>query len=453
LCLAWRVLIAIVAAGTFASPVNAAAAEADAPPATQSSAESSAGSFNAYFQATYIYQRHAPFRALYTGPNSLSPNYEKAYSFSATAYLGWRLGPSTELYLNPEVIQAVALSRLTGLGGLTNGENQKTAGPNPTLYRARLFVRQTWGLGGGKERVESSANQLAGELERRRLVLTAGNLGVIDLFDANPYSHDPRTNFLNWAFMTHGAYDFAADARGYTWGAALEYYDDDWAVRAGRFLQPRESNGLQLDYRPFGHYGDQVELERAHQIGGQPGTVRLLAYRNYARMGGFRDALDSAAANGGTPDAANVRKDQAKHGFGINVNQDITRDVGVLLRASWNDGATETYAFTEIERSVTAGVRVLGSKWGRPEDSLFLGAIRNGLSAAHRAYLAAGGLGFFIGDGQLNYRPERIIEAMYIARVGQHAWLAPHFEHIMNPAYNADRGPVTVVGARLHFEY
>lgn len=448
-----RVLIAIVAAGTLASSPTATAVETEARLAAAPEAEVGAEPHNAYFQATYVYQRHGSFRALYTGPNSLSPNHEKGYSFSATAYLGWRLGPNTELYFNPEVVEAVALSRLTGLGGLTNGENQKTAGPTPTVYRARLFVRQAWGFGGGKESVESSANQLSGEIDKRRLVVTAGNLAVIDLFDANPYSHDARSQFLNWAFMTHGAYDFAADARGYTWGAALEYYHDDWAIRAGRFLQPRESNGLQLDYRPMGHYGDQVELEHAHQYGGAPGKIRLLAFRNYARMGNFRDALDFAVINGGTPDVANVRKDQAKYGFGINADQQLNSDFGLLVRASWNDGATETYAFTEIERSATVGVKVIGSKWGRTGDSLFLGVIQNRLSAAHRDYVAAGGLGFFIGDGQINYRPEKIIEAMYVAKVTRATSAALGLQRIANPAYNADRGPVTVLGARLHLEY
>jgi len=410
-------------------------------------------STNAYFQATYIWQSHAPMRALYTGPNSLSPNHEKGYSLSATAYFGLRPWSGAELYFNPELIQAVSLSNLTGLGGLSNGENQKTAGSTPTIYRARLYARQTWGLGGGTDRVESSANQLGGPVDKRRLVLTAGNLSVIDLFDANSYSHDPRTQFLNWAQMTHGAFDFAADARGYSWGAALEYYRDDWAIRFGRFLQPFQSNGLQLDYRIAGHHGDQVELEHAHEILGQPGKIRLLGFRNVARMGGFRDALDFAAVNGGTPDVAKVRKDQVKYGFGVDLEQKLNDDVGLLARASWNNGAVETYAFTEIERSVTGGVNVKGSRWGRPDDNVFLGVIRNGLSAAHRDYLASGGLGFFIGDGRIDYRPEAIFEAAYVAKAFKGAWVTLDFQRIRNPAYNADRGPVTIAGARLHFEY
>jgi len=408
--------------------------------------------YNAYYQATYVFQNHAPFRALYSGANSLSSNHERSYTFTATGYFGLRAWPGGEIYFNPEAIESVALSNLTGLGGFTNGENQKGSGRELTTYAARAFLRQTWGFGGAKDRVESSANQLGNEVEGRRLVLTAGKFSLLDIFDANAYSHDPRVHFLNWALMTHGAYDFAADARGYTWGAALEYYHDDWAIRAARALEPYLSNGLQLDYRISGHHGDQVELEHAHTFAGQPGKVRLLGFRNYARMGGFRDALDFAAASGGTPDVGRVRKDQVKYGYGISFQQQLNQDAGVMLRSSWNDGALETYAFTEIERSVSAGVNVKGSRWRRPDDVLFLGMVQNGLSAAHRDYLAAGGLGMFIGDGQINYRPERIAEALYVAKAAKGVWIALDFQRIRNPAYNADRGPATVTGLRLHFE-
>src|SRR5882762_1289847 len=247
---------------------------------------------SAKFQATYVWQRKNPFGAPYSGSHSLSPDREKSYSFTATAALGTRTWRGGELYFNPEVAQGVPLSGLTGLGGFTNGEIARTSGPSPSFYRARLFARQTWGFGGGGEKMESDANQLAGSVDRRRLVLTAGNLSVLDVFDDNAYSHDPRTQFLNWALVAHGAYDYAADARGYSWGAALEYFDGNWALRAGRFIQPKEPNQLRLDARIFQHYGDQIELERAHALGDQPGKLRVLAFRNRARMSRFGDALD-----------------------------------------------------------------------------------------------------------------------------------------------------------------
>jgi high affinity Mn2+ porin len=409
--------------------------------------------YNAHYQATYIWQKKPGFSAPYSGPNSLRPAPESSYSFSATAALGWRAWRGGELYFDPELVQGVPLSGLTGLGGMTNGEQQKTGGPNPTLYRARLFLRQTWGLGGERVAVESDANQLAGTLDKRRLVLSVGNLALVDLFDNNAFAHDARTQFLNWTLLAHGAYDFAADARGYTSGAAVEYFYDDWALRAGRFMQPAESNGLPLDSRIMRHYGDQIELEHAHAIGGQPGKLRLLAYRNKARMGGFRDALADAPNNGGVPDVARVRGERVKTGFGLNAEQNLGEALGLFARASRQDGQTETYSFTEIERSLSAGALVKGTNWGRADDAAAVALARNGLSRAHRDYLAAGGHGAFIGDGKLSYRPEAIVEAYYSVNLAPGAWATLDYQRIANPAYNRDRGPVNVASVRLHAQY
>ena len=410
--------------------------------------------WNAKFQATYVWQRKGAFDAPYTGANSLRPAPEKSYSFTATAALGFRPWSGGEVYFNPEVALGIPLSGLTGLGGFTNGEIARTAGPNPTFYRARLFLRQTWGLGGGTERVEADANQLAGSVDRRRLVLTAGNLSLIDIFDDNAYSHDPRTQFLNWSLLTHGAYDFAADARGYTSGFALEYFHDDWAIRAGRFMQPREPNQLALDYALFRHYGDQVEIEHAHSLGGQPGKLRFLVFRNVANMSRFQDAIDRAGVAGGAPDINQVRFGRkSRRGVGVNVEQAISENAGLFGRAMWSDGKTETYAYTEIDTSVSGGALVKGRSWGRAQDTLGVAFSRNGLSAVRRDYLAVGGLGFFLGDGRLNYRPEMIVEAYYNIGVTRNFWLTFDWQHIRNPAYNADRGPVNVGSVRLHAEF
>ncbi|HJV81847.1 carbohydrate porin [Noviherbaspirillum sp.] len=409
--------------------------------------------WSAHFQTTYIWEVKPSLSAPYTGEFSLRPEREKAYSFSATAALGFRPWAGGELYFDPELVQGVPLSNLRGLGGMANGEQQKTGGPNPTLYRARLFLRQTWGLGGEKEAVESDFNQMAGMVDKRRIVVTAGNLSVTDIFDNSAYAHDARTQFMNWALLAYGAYDFAADARGYSWGAAVEYIYDDWAVRGGRFMQPAESNGLPLDKRIFTHYGDQLEVEHGHTWGGQPGKVHVLAFRNRANMGSFRDASVDAANNGGVPDVARVRTERTKIGFGVSAEQGLTSDIGVFARASWNDGASETYAFTEIERSFSAGAVVRGGAWNRVDDTLGIAWVRNGLSQAHRDYLAAGGVGAFIGDGRLNYRPESIVEAYYSFKLAQAVTLSLDAQHIVNPAYNADRGPVNVGSIRLHAQY
>ena len=409
--------------------------------------------WNAKFQTTYVWQAKDAYAAAYSGPNSLSPNWEKSYSFTTTAFLGFRPWSGGELYFNPEAAQGTPLTGLTGLGGFTNGEIARTAGPTLKIYRARLFLRQTWDDGGEREAVESGPNQLAGSLARRRWVLTVGNLSVIDLFDANTYNHDPRTQFLNWSLMTHGAYDYAADARGYSWGAALEWYHDDWVVRMGRFAQPKEPNMLSLDPGLFKHYGDQFEIERSHEIGGRPGTLRFLAFRNRARMSRFRDAMDLAVATGTTPDINAVRHGEwTKTGIGINLEQEITGDVGLFVRASRADGKTETYAFTEIDHSLSGGLLVRGGSWNRGADTIGIALARNGLSSGRRTYLSAGGLGFFIGDGRLTYRPELIFETFYKLAASNKIQISLDWQHITRPAYNADRGPVNVFALRLHFD-
>ncbi|MFE8645245.1 carbohydrate porin [Sphingomonas sp. NCPPB 2930] len=413
--------------------------------------------WNLHGQATYVWQRKPAFDAPYSGPTSLSPLQERSYSFTSTAFIGLRLGRSTELYFNPELVQGLPLSRLQGLGGLTNGELQKTAGTSPIVYRARLFMRHTWGLGGGTEQVASDANQLASVYDKRRITLTAGNLAVSDLFDDSKHAHDARTQFLNWSFLTHGAYDYAADSRGYSWGAALDYrHDDTWSVRAGRFMLPIESNGLKLDHALFRHYGDQIELERRHTLAGREGSVKLLAFRNVAVMGGFRDALAYGAQTGAVPEVAPIRERRSKVGAGVHLEQDIADDIGVFTRLAANDGKSETYAFAEIDRSASAGATFGGARWGRPMDALGMGVALNGLSQAHRDFLAAGGSGFFVGDGRLRYRTETILESYYrfgfgLPRGGE-AGLSFGIQYIRNPGYNADRGPVKIGTVRLHVE-
>jgi len=418
-------------------------------------AQDAAGeSWNAKFQLTYIWQAKNTFAAAYSGPNSLSPAHEKSYSFTSTAFLGLRAWEGGEVYLDPEVVQEEPLSNLTGLGGFTNGEMARGASPTLKFNVARFFLRQTWGADGARTTVESGQNQLAGTGAARRWVFTLGKLAATDIFDANGYSHDPRTQFMNWSLMANGAYDYPADARGYTWGAALEWYHDDWAVRAGRFMQPKDPNGQPIDTRIFDHYGDQIEVEHAHEVAGHPGKLRLLVFRGRAKMSRFQDALDFGAATGAVPSLDAVRRRaQAKTGFGVNVEQDVAPGVGFFARASRSDGKTETYAFTETDNTVSGGVLVQGHAWGRAQDAVGVAAVRNGISGQRQAYLAHGGISAFIGDGGLNYRPEKITEVYYNWAAMQHAWLTFDWQHVEHPAYNADRGPVNFFAVRLHSEF
>jgi len=393
---------------------------------------------------------HPGFAATNGGAHSLSSQRETGYTLTATLFLGHRLWRGAELFFNPEVLQSTTMSGLHGLGGLSNGENQKAADAAARIYSARAFLRQTIGLGGSDAPVEAGANQFGGQVSSNRLVVTVGQMALIDVFDNNAFAHDPRTQFFNWALMAGGASDYAADARGYTVGLAVEYYRDDWVMRFGHFAQPKQSNGLALDYRLWAHFGENLEVEHRHTLWGRGGSVRLTPFLNYARMGSFSDALACAPVN---PNLADVRRDQVKLGFGVGIDQNLTRDLGLFGRYSWNDGRTETYAFAEIDRSLTVGLAMQGRLWFRPRDTIAAAFVQNSLSDSHRDYLAKGGLGNFLGDGWLNYRPERIFEGYYSFAAFAGMWLTLDGQYVMNPGYNADRGPVKFVAVRLHFEY
>ena len=410
--------------------------------------------WNAKLQSTYVWQAKPGIRSPYEGDHSLQGAREKSYSFTATAAFGVRLGKSTELYFDPEVAQGVPLSGLVGLAGFTNGEMARTSGANPTVYRARLFARHVIGLSDDTEDIAPAMNQLGSKYATRRITLTAGNVSVLDIFDANKFSHDPRLQFLNWTVMTHGAYDFAADARGYTWGAAAEYQGDGWALRAGRFIQPKEPNQLALDSRIGRHYGDQIEVERSYEVRkDMPGVVRVLAYRNRAIMARYDDALALAAATGSIPSLDAVRTaEQSKVGIGVNLEQTFTPALGGFLRAMWADGKTETYAFTEADRSLSFGGSAKGARWGRPADTLGVAFAGNMLSTSHRRVLAGGGLTFFLGDGKLNYASEQIFETYYALPLLKGLTVSFDYQRIRNPGYNADRGPASFFGLRLHVE-
>ena len=405
------------------------------------------------FQATSVFQCKAAFQADYSGPNSLIARREQSHSTTATVFAGIRLWPGGELFFNPEMSLGVPFSNLTGLAGFTNGELAKTSGANPTFYRARLFARQTWNLSNDSVTVESDQNQLAGKVGRERLVLTAGNVSLLDIFDDNSFSHEPRRQFLNWTIMTHGAWDYPADARGYTWGIAAEYIRPDWAIRAGRFLQPKESNGLTLNPRIFQSYGDAIEIEHRYSLAAMSGKIRLLAFRNKARTASYQAAIDLARGTSAAPNISAVRAPRSKSGFGINLEQSLTKVTGVFVRVSHADGKTETYAFTEADDSVSGGMAIKGEAWSRPGDEMGIALAQNRLSPSHREYLRQGGIGVFLGDGNLSYRPEQIVEAYYSLGLTGNLWVSLGAQRITNPGYNAARGPVTFGGLRLHVAF
>ena len=421
--------------------------------ATQAGPTQAAPEWDLRGQATYIWQDKPAFKAAYSGPHSLEAARALSYSFTATAALGLRLALDWEVYANAELVQGLPFSALTGMGGLSNGELQKSAGTHPIVYRARLFARRTWALGESDagEDLGADFNRLPGRQPHDRLVLSVGNLAVTDIFDPNPYAHDARSQFLNWALLTHGAYDFAADARGYTWGAALDWRQGDWSLRGGRFAMPVESNGLKLDGQIARQYGDQIEAERRHRLFGQDGSLRALFWRNVARYGNFSDAL--AVAGAGVPSLDGVRRRQAKSGWGLALEQGLSPNLGAFARIGASDGRREAYTFAAIDRSASAGLSLNGQAWSRPKDSLGLAVARNGLSAMHRRYLAAGGLDFFLGDGRLRYASETAVEAYLAVAVLERLTITLDLQRVQAPGYNADRGPVRFVGLRLHADF
>ena len=432
--------------------------------------------WNAYGQTTYLSSWKLPFTAPYTNlngsPNSLLPGRERSYTWSATLFLGARLWPGGEAYFVPEVIAERPLSGLHGLGGaIQNFELQKGGSETPQIYRARLYLRQIIGLGGEPEKTDSNPMQLGRTVDGRRLVIWAGNFSVLDVMDKNGVTGDPRQTFFNMAFMTHASWDFMADARGYTYGAAVEWYWDDWAVRFAHTLPPKNPNQLPVDFRFWQYFGDQLEIEHDHTLFGLPGAVRVLGYRNRVHSGSFDDAIaafqadptKNAAAcvdfnygsqNAGAPDLCWVRKDNVKVGIGLDLEQFVTKDIGVFLRAMWSDGASEVVAFNAADRSLSFGAVAKGSLWNRPFDVTGIGMGLSWISASHARYLALGGIDGFIGDGALRQGTEGVFEIFYSLNLFKAIWLSGDFQLLWKPGYNADRGgPVTVLGARVHAEF
>jgi len=416
---------------------------------------------NLHGQTTYINQRYNNFNASYSGQNSLAALNSMSYTWSGTLFFGARLAPNTDVYFNPEVVSGVPFSGLVGLGGFTNGEATKASGAQAKFYSARAFVRQTINQEGDKVLLENEANQITQTVSSNRVVVTAGQFSTLDIFDDSRYAKDPRVQFMNWGNMTYLAYDYAADARGYSWGLAGEWYLDHWVLRASRMLAPKSPNGRDLNWQIFNAYGVQVEIERQHLIADQPGKVSVLAYRNKMILARFQDATNYINANNaqGTQAINNVRNNyQYKTGIGLHGEQAITHDLGIYGRAFTSDGHTETMSFTEADNSISVGLGLNGTRWDRPKDSIGVSMMQNGLSSNRKNYLQAGGVSYFIGDyagpgKTISYRPERIAELYYNATIVKNVLAGLNFQHISNPAYNAARGPVNIVSFRIHAEF
>ena len=401
-------------------------------------------------QATFTEQYHPSFTSPFMGANSLDPKSDGRETFDTTLFAGVKLWEGGEAYANPEIDQGFGLSNSVGVAGFPSGEAYKIGKAEPYIRLQRLFFRQTFDLGGDAQNVSSGANQLAGSRTADNLVITAGKISVTDIFDTNDYAHDPRGDFLNWAIIDSGAFDYAADSWAYTYGAAVEWTQGWWTWRGGLFDLSRGPNEANL-VRGFGEYELVSEFEARTMLDERSGKIKFLAYVNRGRMADYLAAVALAAKSGMVPTAASVRAPADRPGAAINAQQEIGDGLGGFLRLSLNDGSKEAYEFTEINRSVAAGLALKGADWGRKDDTVGAAFVINGISKSAESYLAAGGLGILIGDGRLaHYGTEDVLETYYRASLMD--WLSADLDYqfITNPAYNRDRGPVSFVAAQLH---
>jgi len=407
--------------------------------------------FAIHGQFTYVEQESSDFHAPYRGANSLSPN-RGAETTDATLYVGSRLWPGAEGWFNGEIDQGFGLDDTLGVAGFPSGEAYKVGKNQPYLRLPRLFLRQTLDLDGARHAVEAAANQLAGSHSENRVVITVGKISVGDIFDTNQFAHDPRADFLNWAAIDAGTFDYAADAWGYTVGAVVEWYQNSWTMRAGLFDLSNVPNSAHLD-PGFHEFQPILELEKRHELGGLPGRILLTAFDSRGRMALLDDAVRLAQSTDAPVDLAAVRKVRSRLGLSAGLEEHLTSDLGLFARLGKAAGNVETYEFTDIDRTVSAGLSLQGEKWHRTDDTIGLAAINNGISATRENYLNAGGLGILVGDGRLpRPGPEQIVETYYSL-----AWGIAHvsfdYQWINHPAYNRDRGPVSVVAVRLHAQF
>ena len=403
-------------------------------------------------QTTVINQFKPHFKAPYSGENSLDNLQENKTSITSTFYLGARLWKGASIYFNPEIAGGSGLSSALGIGDATNGETFRVGSPAPQLYLARLYFSQIFALTKEKTYQESDQNQLGLMIPAKYLSVTIGKVSITDFFDDNTYSHDPRTQFMAWSLMDFGAWDYPANTRGYTPSAIMEFISPDHEIRYAVSLLPIEANANTLDWDIRRSASHNVEYVHNHQIGKLKGAVRVLAFFNTTHMGNYRQSITSTLTDSVPDITENRMYGRSKYGFGINAEQALASDIGVFFRASWNDGTNETWAFTEIDRSISAGVVWEGKRWKRPADQIGLAYVTSGLSKPHRDYLKAGGSGFILGDGTINYAWEHLTELYYSAAlVKDNLYLTGAYQFLVNPGYNRDRkGPVHIFSLRLH---
>ncbi len=417
---------------------------------SQGEAEVKAENWLLHGQSTFIFQGQPGFRALYSGENSLPPGDYARETFSVDVFAGARPWDGAEIYGNAEVFQGFGFHNTRGIAAFPNGEAYKVGNHYGDIIFPHVMLRQTFGLGGGQAKVEGGLMQMAGMVDVDRVTLTVGRFAVFDQFDVNAYAHDSRGQFMNWALLDTGAFDYAADAFGYTQGISIEFNQKQWALRWGAFIAPKESNGVELDWNILRQWQQVVELEWRYALSGHPGKARLLGWVERANMGSYSETLAQPMLN---MDITQTRHFRNQGGAVLNFEQELREDLGAFLKLGWRDGHSEVWQFTDIDRSLSTGLSLKGKTWGREPDTVGLAWNLDGLSPSHRAYLAAGGLGPLVGDGRLNYGLESVVETYYDAELRKGVHLGVDYQFVTNPGYNKDRGPVNIFSVRLHLEF
>jgi high affinity Mn2+ porin len=442
----------------FAAAAFSVAAQEAANPPTE------VQNWNWHAQNTDIVQGYPGFSAKYSGANSLPAGGETRETVSLDLLGGIRLWSGAEAHIDGMMWQGFGINNALGVDGFPNGEAFRlgTAVPNGAI--TRLFLRQTIGFGGEQEDVPDDQLTLAGKQDISRLTFTLGRVSVKDIFDNNAYANDPRTQFMNWALMANEAWDYPADAIGYTTGLAVELNQPQWTLRYGFFQMPRFANSLTAEDRIFkwpydgsaqdgpllDAWGMVTELERRYSFNGHPGAMRWLAYLNRANMGSYQDAVTSPVRPANILTSEEFRY---KYGFGLNLEQEIVKNVGVFSRLGWSDGQNQAWVFSDVDYTATAGISLKGAAWQRPDDTFGLAGVMNGISKVHQEFFTAGGTGILAGDGNLNYGWEKILETYYDFKIWRTLHSSLDYQFISNPAFNQDRGPVSVFSARVHWEF
>lgn len=416
-------------------------------------AQKDTGIISFHFQATTISQWHPTFTSPYEGDNSLLPKEPIRSTLTNTLSLAIKPWKNGLFIFNPEVAGGEGFSGATGLAGFPNGESFRVGNPKPTIYLARLLFQQTIPLHHSDSvYVADGPNYIRGFQPTNYLKMFAGRFCLADIFDGNPYNHDPRTQFMNWSFMSAGAWDYAADTRGYTWAIGSEWKQKQWRAAVAFALLPRSANGIDMDEDITKALASQVELTHYHSIKKLPGQLQATLFFNKAHMGSYSEAIKTSPVNPNVVTTRNYKNH--KWGWVINGAQQLNKNLGSFLRLSYNDGRNETWAYTEIDRSLNFGLTWNTNRGADSANAFGAGVVFNGLSTPHKAYLAAGGYGFIIGDGRLNYAPEIITELYYrLHFFSSRLQVSPGYQFAINPAYNKDRGPVHIFSLRTHIAF